>query len=161
MAAVFPVKLRHVDIVCVQERVQRLAFVAKPVVVRTSVAKKLAALLARYFAGERVSFASVPLAVQGTDFQRRVWRAMQCIPYGEVCTYAQLAAQVGQPRAVRAVGNAAAANPVVIVIPCHRVIRSDGTIGNYGGGRRRKSRLLALEGYSFVAKGLRPLPTHL
>ena len=146
--AIFPAKLRHVDIACVAGQVQRLAFVAKPVVSRTPVAKKLAALLARYFAGERVNFAAVPLAVQGTDFQRRVWQAMQAIPYGKVCTYAQLAAQVGQPRAVRAVGNAAAANPVVIVIPCHRVIRSDGRIGNYGGGQLRKHQLLALEGYN-------------
>lgn len=149
MTAIFPAKLRYVDIVCAQERVQQLSFVAKPVVPRTPVAKKLAALLARYFAGERVSFAAVPLAVRGTNFQQRVWRAMQTIPYGEVCTYAQLAAQVGQPRAVRAVGNAAAANPVVIVIPCHRVIRSDGTIGNYGGGRLRKGQLLELEGHNF------------
>ena len=147
MTAIFPSKLRHVNIVCAAGQVQRLAFVAKPVVSSTPAAKKLTVLLARYFAGERVSFAAVPLAVQSTDFQQRVWQAMQTIPYGQVRTYAQLAAQIGQPRAVRAVGNAAAANPVVIVIPCHRVIRSDGSIGNYGGGRLRKHKLLALEGH--------------
>ena len=143
---VFPQKLRPVEVVCKGEHVQWLAFAATPDVPRTAAAKKLTALLARYFAGERVDFSVVPVAIEhGTAFQRRVWQAMRAIPYGETRTYAELAAHIGHPRAVRALGNAAAANPIVVVIPCHRVVRSDGTIGNYGGGQVRKQHLLALE----------------
>ena len=147
MAHVFPKKLRPLAIACTGEQIARLEFAAVPHVPRTPAAQQLSSLLARYFAGERIDFSHVPLvASQGTAFQRRVWQAMRAIPYGETRTYAELAAHIGQPRAVRAVGNAAAANPVVIIVPCHRVIRSDGTIGNYGGGQARKRHLLALEG---------------
>ena len=147
MAHVFPKKLQHVSIVCTGEQIVCLTFAAKPAVPRTPAARQLAVLLARYFAGECIDFSHVPLVeAQGTAFQRRVWQAMRAIPYGEVRTYAEVAALIGQPRAVRAVGNAAAANPFVITTPCHRVIRSDGTLGNYGGGRARKQHLLALEG---------------
>ena len=146
MSTIFPPELRHVELVCQGEQVQRLAFAATPSVPPTPVARKLTALLARYFAGERVDFSAVPVAgARGSVFQRRVWQAMRAIPYGEVRTYAELAAQIGHPRAVRAVGNAAAANPVVILIPCHRIVRSDGTIGNYSGGSVRKQQLLSLE----------------
>ncbi len=146
MSTIFPQELQHVELVCKDEQVQRLAFAATPSVPPTPAARKLTALLARYFAGERVDFSTVAVAFErGTSFQRRVWQAMRTIPYGEVRTYAELAAHIGHPRAVRAVGNAAATNPIVIVIPCHRVVRSDGTIGNYGGGQMRKQQLLALE----------------
>ena len=146
MSTTFPPALRHFELICKDEHVVRLAFATTPVIPDTPVAKKLTALLTRYFAGERVDFSAVPVAiVRGTAFQRRVWQAMCTIPYGEVCTYAGLAARSGHPRAVRAVGNAAAANPVVVVIPCHRIVRSDGTVGNYGGGQVRKRQLLALE----------------
>ena len=146
MNTIFPQKLRCVELVCKDKQVQRLAFATTPSSPHTPAAKKITALLARYFAGERVDFSTVPVAFEhGTAFQRRVWLAMRTIPYGEVRTYAELAAHIGHPRAVRAVGNAAAANPIVIVIPCHRVVRSDGTIGNYGGGQVRKQQLLALE----------------
>lgn len=100
--------------------------------------------LEEYFAGQRTSF-GLPLDLRGTDFQRRVWLALAAIPFGETCTYADLARAIGHPGAVRAVGSANGANPVPIVLPCHRVIRSDGGLGGYGGGVELKRRLLALE----------------
>ncbi len=146
--AVFPAELRAVTITCRGTRIQRIAFAAQFHTPAHPVAAKLLSLLTRYFAGECVDFSDVPLLnTPGTAFQQLVWRAIRTIPYGEVRTYAQLAATIGHPRAGRAVGNAAAANPTVIVIPCHRVIRSDGTLGDYGGGVTRKRQLLALEGY--------------
>jgi methylated-DNA-[protein]-cysteine S-methyltransferase len=101
--------------------------------------------LAAYFAGERVAF-DVALAPAGTPFQRLVWSALRDIPYGETMTYAQLAAQIGRPAAVRAVGAANGRNPVSVIVPCHRVIGSDGGLTDYGGGLDRKERLLRLEG---------------
>ena len=100
--------------------------------------------LAAYFARELTQF-DVPLAVTGTEFQRRVWDALTEIPYGETWSYAKLAAHVGNPRAVRAVGLANGRNPVSIVVPCHRVVGSDGSLTGYGGGVERKRHLLDLE----------------
>ncbi len=87
----------------------------------------------------------IPLDIQGTAFQRRVWEALRRIPYGSTQSYRQVARAIHQPKAVRAVANACGANPVAIVIPCHRVIRSDGSLGGYGGGIDVKQRLLDLE----------------
>ena len=100
--------------------------------------------LEEYFAGHRRSF-ELPLAPSGTAFQRQVWFALADIPYGETISYAELAARVGRPRAFRAVGQANGANPIPIILPCHRVIASDGGIGGYGGGLDLKRQLLALE----------------
>lgn len=104
-----------------------------------------AAQLGEYFAGKRRAF-ELAIAPVGTDFQLRVWRALQTIPYGAVRNYGDIARAVGQPGAARAVGQANGCNPLPIVIPCHRVIASDGTIGGYSGGLAIKHRLLALEG---------------
>ena len=101
--------------------------------------------MAEYLAGERHDF-DLPLAPDGTDFQRRVWQALCDIPYGVTRSYADLAAATGNPRAVRAVGQANSRNPIGIVIPCHRVIAADGGLGGYAGGLPRKRRLLVLEG---------------
>ena len=87
----------------------------------------------------------LPLDIQGTAFQRRVWEALRRIPYGETRSYTQVARQLGQPRAQRAVARACATNPVSLVIPCHRVIRGDGGLGGYGGGIERKQALLEKE----------------
>jgi AraC family transcriptional regulator of adaptative response/methylated-DNA-[protein]-cysteine methyltransferase len=87
----------------------------------------------------------LPLDIQATAFQKRVWDALRRIPYGETRTYADIARAIDQPTAARAVGNACASNPVAIVIPCHRVIKNDGTIGNYRWGAQRKERLLDIE----------------
>ncbi len=99
------------------------------------------AQLAEYFAGERTEF-ELPLSASGTEFQEAVWRALQGIPYGETVSYGAIAARIGRPSAVRAVGAANGANPIAIVIPCHRVIGADGSLTGYGGGERRKKWLL-------------------
>ena len=98
-----------------------------------------------YFAGKRREF-SVPLDLRGTDFQLRCWRALLDIPCGQAITYAELARRVGSPRGFRAVGMANHDNPVAIIVPCHRVIASDGSLGGYGGGLDLKRALLELEG---------------
>ena len=103
--------------------------------------------LREYFAGKRAAF-DLPLAPEGTAFQRSVWRQLQQIPYGETISYGELARRVGNPKASRAVGSANGANPLPIVIPCHRVIAGDGTLGGFGGGLPTKQTLLALEGRS-------------
>jgi len=105
------------------------------------------AQLRDYFAGERRAF-DLTLDLDGTDFQRRVWAALADIPYGETATYAQLARRIGRPGSARAVGAAVGSNPVSIVLPCHRVIGSDGTLTGYAGGLPVKKKLLALEGVS-------------
>jgi len=102
------------------------------------------AQLHAYFAGELVSF-ELPLAPRGTDFQRRVWDAVAAIPYGTTTTYSRLAAEIGSPRATRAVGAANGRNPLPIVVPCHRVIGAAGALTGYGGGLEMKRALLALE----------------
>ncbi len=109
------------------------------------VASQLQAQLDEYFAGQRREF-SLPFRPVGTEFQQRVWQELQCIPYGTTITYSELAARIGNPRAVRAVGRANGANPVWIIIPCHRVIGADGSLTGYAGGIEVKRRLLELEG---------------
>jgi O-6-methylguanine DNA methyltransferase len=101
--------------------------------------------LEQYFAGGRREF-SFPLDMRGTDFQLACWRALLAIPYGKMRTYADIARAVGKPSAFRAVGLANNRNPIAIVIPCHRVIASDGTLCGYGGGLDVKRKLLELEG---------------
>jgi methylated-DNA-[protein]-cysteine S-methyltransferase len=103
------------------------------------------AQLREYFAGTRRQF-DLRLHPKGTDFQKSVWRALQRIPYGETRSYADLAGAIGRPTAVRAVGLANGANPLPIVIPCHRVIGKDGSLTGYGGGLAIKEALLRLEG---------------
>ncbi len=100
--------------------------------------------LDEYFGGRRRAF-DLPIAVRGTEFQEQVWLTLAEIPYGETVSYGELASMVGRPRASRAVGQANGANPIPIVLPCHRVIAADGTIGGYGGGISTKRQLLALE----------------
>jgi O-6-methylguanine DNA methyltransferase len=102
------------------------------------------AQILEYLAGERTEF-DLPLDLRGTDFQRAVWRALQEIPFGERRSYREIAKAVGRPKAVRAVGSANGSNPVSLVVPCHRVINSDGKLGGYGGGLALKARLLAME----------------
>jgi methylated-DNA-[protein]-cysteine S-methyltransferase len=103
------------------------------------------AQLDEYFAGRRRTF-DVELAPKGTPFQLDVWNALCEIPYGDTITYAELARRIGRPAAVRAVGAANGANPIPVIVPCHRVIGSNGTLTGYGGGIDRKQFLLTLEG---------------
>ena len=101
--------------------------------------------LRAYFAGQLRHF-DLPLDLRGTDFQLRVWGELERIPYGETRSYLQIAEAIGAPRAVRAVGAANGANPIPIVVPCHRVIGASGKLVGYGGGLPLKKRLLELEG---------------
>ena len=101
--------------------------------------------LSEYFAGRRKDF-NLPLDLRGTSFQKRCWQALLEIPYGETRSYAEMARAIGHPLAFRAVGMANHDNPVAIIVPCHRVIASDGTLAGYGGGLPIKQRLLELEG---------------
>jgi methylated-DNA-[protein]-cysteine S-methyltransferase len=97
-----------------------------------------------YFAGKRETF-DLPLVVAGTAFQKKVWTALESIPYGETISYKELAERIGRPRAIRAVGAANGANPIPIIIPCHRVIGNDGSLTGFGGGLPLKKKLLELE----------------
>jgi methylated-DNA-[protein]-cysteine S-methyltransferase len=100
--------------------------------------------LAAYFNGELQQF-DLPLAPKGTAFQLSVWEALKKIPYGGLASYGEIAAAIGNPKAVRAVGGANARNPIPIIIPCHRVIGSDGSLTGFGGGLTTKQRLIDLE----------------
>ena len=104
----------------------------------------LMAQLEEYFEGRRQTF-DLPLAPEGTAFQRSVWQALTEIPYGETISYGELARRIGNPQASRAVGLANGANPLPIVVPCHRVIGADGSLTGFGGGLDIKRKLLALE----------------
>lgn len=104
------------------------------------------AILRRYFAGELEAIDEIPIDLQeGTDFQRKVWQTLRKVPVGKTWSYQQLATAVGRPRAVRAVGAANGANPIALVLPCHRVIGKGGELRGYGGGLDRKRWLLAHE----------------
>lgn len=126
-------------------RLMRIHYRDVPVV-EGETPKAIADALGRYFAGDMDALADVPRRVAGTGFQRAVWQALTEIPAGETRTYGQQAARIGRPAAVRAVGLANGANPIGIVIPCHRVIGADGSLTGYGGGIERKRWLLAHEG---------------
>jgi len=101
--------------------------------------------LEEYFAGRRRRF-DLPLDLRGTDFQKSCWQELLKIPYGETRSYADIARAIGNPAAVRAVGLANGHNPIAIMVPCHRVIGSDGSLTGYGGGLETKRKLLELEG---------------
>ncbi len=102
--------------------------------------------LRSYFASKPVQFTARVDETLGTPFQRKVWEAVRAIPYGKTMSYGEVASQIGKPGAARAVGAAVGANPVPIVIPCHRVLAADGKLGGFGGGLELKRRLLRLEG---------------
>lgn len=111
----------------------------------TEVTRQVAKEIGEYFDGWRKTF-SLTIETSGTEFQSEVWEALRTIPYGQTWSYADLAARIGNEKAVRAVASANGANGLAILIPCHRVISSDGGLGGYAGGVDRKARLLALEG---------------
>lgn len=110
----------------------------------------LTTALRAYFDGELAAIARLKVALGGTEFQNSVWRGLLTIPCGETRSYGELARQVGRPKAVRAVGLANGSNPIGIVVPCHRVIGSNGTLTGYGGGLERKRWLLAHEGVTIA-----------
>jgi methylated-DNA-[protein]-cysteine S-methyltransferase len=102
--------------------------------------------LADYFRGSPQALSAIPWATGGTAFQNAVWRALMDVPAGSTSTYAALAARIGKPSATRAVGAANGANPIAILVPCHRLVGADGSLTGYGGGLERKAWLLAHEG---------------
>lgn len=105
-----------------------------------------------YFTGKRKIF-DLPLSIEGTEFRRRVWEALQRIPYGEVRSYAEVAEMIGNPKAVRAVGQANKANPIPIIIPCHRVIGKSGKLVGFAGNRTPfQKKLLEAEGFQLQSK---------
>lgn len=129
----------------VKEEYQRLRLPASAPGLDQPLLRKTAAQLDEYFAGIRRDF-DIPLTfITGTPFQRRVWQELSAIPYGETRSYADIAAAIGNPKAVRAVGMANHHNPISIIIPCHRVIGKDGSLTGYAGGLDAKTWLLAQE----------------
>lgn len=130
--------------------VRSISFISRPstsvTFVRTDVLEQLIHELDLYFAKKLKMFSVPPDPASGTAFQRRVWHELSRIPYGRTRSYAEVAEAVGSPRAARAVGSANGSNDIPIVIPCHRVIRSDGGLGGYGSGIGIKRKLLELEG---------------
>lgn len=111
---------------------------------KTKLMEEASKQLKEYFSGERQVF-DLPLCPEGTPFQKKVWEALKTIPYGETRTYQEIAVQIGNPKACRAVGGANNKNPISIIIPCHRVIGAGGSLVGYGGGLSLKEKLLRLE----------------
>lgn len=107
--------------------------------------------LSEYFAGKREKF-SLKFDFVGTEFQKEVWQALVTIPFGETCSYGQIARQIGRPKAVRAVGAANGKNPISIVVPCHRVIGTNGKLTGFAGGLETKATLLKIESRKLVLK---------
>lgn len=114
-----------------------------------SVEQNIKQRISDYFAGDLAAIDALPVATAGTEFQRTVWKMLRTIPCGHIMTYGQMAAQLGNPGASRAVGLANGSNPISVVVPCHRVIGSNGTLTGYAGGVERKKWLLVHEGYLF------------
>jgi methylated-DNA-[protein]-cysteine S-methyltransferase len=133
--------------ICADEQnIVKLVFgtVAHLIAVETPLIREAYRQLTQYLDGRRQSF-DVSLNPQGTSFQTNVWRALQAIPYGQTKTYGQIAAEIGKPKAYRAVGLANNKNPLPIFVPCHRVIGADGSLTGYAGGLAIKQKLLELE----------------
>ena len=125
-----------------QEGLQEIVSETPP----TALLQEACTQLTEYFAGERTSF-SLPIAYpHGTPFQHSVWNALRDIPYGETRSYEDIAVAIGNPKAVRAIGQANTRNPILLLVPCHRVINKNGTIGGFGCGVEVKKQLLQLEG---------------
>ncbi len=103
-----------------------------------------------YLQGKRKEFI-IPILMVGSDFQKRVWKALLSVPYGKTISYLELAKKIGNPKGVRAVANANGANAIALVLPCHRIIASDGSLGGYGGGLSAKKRLLRIEKENFIS----------
>ncbi len=131
-------------LVASDEALLELRFEASSARGHTPLLERAMAELDEYFAGERTRF-GVPLAPQGSRFQRQVWSALAEIPHGQTRSYVELATRIGRPSAARAVGSANGQNPIAILIPCHRVLGSDGTLRGYRWGLDKKEALLARE----------------
>jgi methylated-DNA-[protein]-cysteine S-methyltransferase len=136
-----------IEIGCSSKEVTSLFFVEarRPRTSTNDVCDEAVKQISEYFAGARQEF-DLPIRLSGTEFQREVWQGLKGIPFGQTVSYGDLARTIGKPTAVRAVGAANGNNPVSIIVPCHRVIGSDGGLTGYGGGLERKEWLLKHEG---------------
>lgn len=139
-----------IGVVCIEENNQEITALYRDEIYNgeedceTGLLKEANRQLMEYFKKQRKIF-DLPLHPSGTEFQKRVWNALREIPYGSTCTYGELAGHIGQPGAARAVGGANNKNPIMIMIPCHRVIGADGSLVGFGGGLENKKYLLDLE----------------
>jgi methylated-DNA-[protein]-cysteine S-methyltransferase len=138
----FMTPLGVMEIRASEQRVLSIYFVeTAQYVMANTVTAKTKQQLKEYFAGQRTEF-DLPLGSEGTVFQQEVWRALISVPYGKTCSYGDIAKRIDRPRAVRAVGAANGKNPLTIVVPCHRIIGSDGSLTGYASGITRKAWLL-------------------
>lgn len=145
----YDTKVGRLGIAALDEAITEIRFCNAPAFLNieekeTPVLREAAKQLNEYFAGQRRDF-SLPVTLDGTKFQQAVWHALATIPYGETRSYQDIAAQIGIPKACRAVGNANNRNPIPILIPCHRVIGADGGLVGYAGGLELKRALLNIE----------------
>jgi methylated-DNA-[protein]-cysteine S-methyltransferase len=140
--------LGPLEVVAAESGVQAVRFVEseQETEPRTAVGRRAVERLRAYFDGQMDALEELPLEVSGTEFQHAVWKALRAIRPGHTIAYRELAAEIGRPDSVRAVGGAVGANPVPIVVPCHRVVQADGHLGGYVGGVERKAWLLRHEG---------------
>lgn len=144
--AIYPFPFGQLKIECEGDAVTLLKRTEEPARAegRTELTDLAFGQITEYLEGRRREF-DFPYRLQGTEFQQKVWRALRAIPYGETRTYGEIAAAVGNPRAARAVGMANHQNPILIAVPCHRVIGADGSLVGYGSGLEMKEALLRLE----------------
>ena len=150
---IIPSPLGNILINTQEEMISELRFTEEPVSTEAleAVVLKAQGQLEEYFSAKRKTF-DLPLAMTGTAFQQRVWTAVNTIPFGETTSYLKLSQSLGNPAAIRAVGAAIGANPILVIIPCHRIIGTNGQLTGYAGGLDRKESLLALEGRPRQAK---------
>ncbi len=152
--------LGPLTISCVGKAITRVEFGKKSATVETGsaaslrVMKKCAKELEEYFNNERFTF-TIPLATKGTEFQEKIWEAMLRVPFGETISYKTLAHRAGKPEAIRAAASACGKNPSLILIPCHRIVASDGTAGGYNGGLQKKRWLLNHEKVALEKENIR------
>jgi methylated-DNA-[protein]-cysteine S-methyltransferase len=150
---IIPSSLGNILIHTKEDMISELRFTEEPVSTESleAVVLKAQEQLQEYFSGKRKTF-DLPLAMTGTSFQQRVWTAVNTIPFGQTTSYLKLSQALGNPAAIRAVGAAIGANPVLVIIPCHRIIGTNGQLTGYAGGLDRKEKLLELEGRPQQAK---------
>lgn len=150
---IIPSPLGNILIHTREEMISELRFTKEPIDTDTleGVVIKAKEQLDQYFSGKRKIF-DLPLAMTGTTFQQKVWTAVNTIPFGQTTSYMKLSIAIGNPAAIRAVAAAIGANPVLVLIPCHRIIGTNGQLTGYAGGLDRKEKLLMLEGRAPIAK---------
>ena len=147
IAYTYKTKIGEVTIIEENKKIIELSFgknLENCIVKETELIKKTIMEIEEYFNKKRKAF-DIPIKLQGTDFQIKVWKELLKIPYGNTCTYGELAISIGNPKAARAVGMANHNNPIAIIVPCHRVIGKNGTLTGYAGGLNIKQQLLNIE----------------